>query len=183
MQPSPIDVTERPWVPSARRASFSIDCSSRSCERSKYGLVLARRPQRHVQTAGGRIMPHNLGLAQLQEERLAPCVTISAKARSRPELGLSVTGFSHVDLVLRRQGVARAVFSLPLPPTTTARSCRCWHRQIGTSPVGGVPPTRQACPQTSVEARRGHPANAAPRRRRCASGDRRRIEEGERVLE
>jgi len=59
-------------------------------------------------------MPHNLGLAQLQEERLAPCVTISAKARSRPELSLSVTGFSHVDLVLRRQGVARAVFFVAL---------------------------------------------------------------------
>src|SRR5215470_19603870 len=76
MQPSPIEVTESPWVPSARRASFSIDCSSRSCERLKYGPVLARRPpQRHVQTAGGRtILPHNLGPAQLQEEHLVFCV-------------------------------------------------------------------------------------------------------------
>src|SRR5215510_13453818 len=121
MQPSPIDVTESPWVPSARRASFSIDCSSRSCERAKYGPVLARRPQRHVQTAGGRtILPHNLGPTQLQEEASS---LLRQPFRPMPARFRNLASAS----VLPKGNGARHGFFVALPPTAPARTGKKRH--------------------------------------------------------
>src|SRR6516162_4270012 len=217
MQPSPIDVTESPWVPSARRASFSIDCSSRSCGRSKNApKSAATRPNRR----GAHHLAPQLGSGSIarRASRLLR-QPFRPNARSLSELGLSVAIFPTRGPSSLTVGGAACVLRCPCqrlrrlgPAKTTPATnlCKCAAGKLG--PDGSLaaqnaregaglecgsacsPERLASCSgrclratlrvgEGSVETRRSHPASAAPQRCHSASGDRRRIEECERVLE